>query len=177
MHAISLSAMLLWYVQSRKDSKDQESIQSSITPVPGYQMGKYQNHNKHHKQEPRSQHFPFRWPQGSNEQRRKHDKLKTLITQMIHKRSTAMERSVKYFMGGPKPASQHANLILKPVLVLIISAWTHQCYIWARMIKFWTLERPRQTVKTLKNTYSWCFCKSSLIKGLLCSLFCWVLSL
>ena len=26
--------------QSKKDSKDQESIQSSTTPVPGYQMGK-----------------------------------------------------------------------------------------------------------------------------------------
>ena len=37
---ISLSAMLLWYVQSQKDSKDQESIQSSITPVQRYQMGK-----------------------------------------------------------------------------------------------------------------------------------------
>ena len=28
------------YFQSKKDSKDQESIQSSATPVPGYQMGK-----------------------------------------------------------------------------------------------------------------------------------------
>ena len=27
-------------LQSKKDSKDQESIQSSTTPVPGYQMGK-----------------------------------------------------------------------------------------------------------------------------------------
>ena len=31
-------------------------------------MGKQQNHNEHHKQEPRGQPFPFRWPQGSNEQ-------------------------------------------------------------------------------------------------------------
>ena len=38
--------------QSKKDSKDQESIQSSTTSVPGYKMGKLQNHNKHHKQEP-----------------------------------------------------------------------------------------------------------------------------
>ena len=36
--------------QSKKDSKDQESIQSSIKPVPGYQMGKKQNHKKHLKQ-------------------------------------------------------------------------------------------------------------------------------
>ena len=27
------------FIQSKKDSKDQESIQSSTTPVPGYQMG------------------------------------------------------------------------------------------------------------------------------------------
>ena len=26
--------------KSKKDSKDQESLQSSTTPVPGYQMGK-----------------------------------------------------------------------------------------------------------------------------------------
>ena len=42
-------------IQSKKDSKDQELIQSSTTPVPGYQMGKKQNDNKHHKQEPRGQ--------------------------------------------------------------------------------------------------------------------------
>ena len=33
-------------LKSKKDSKEQESIQSSTTPVPGYQMGKQQNHNK-----------------------------------------------------------------------------------------------------------------------------------
>ena len=32
---------------------------------------------KHQKQEPRGQPFPSRWPQGSNEQTRKHDKHKT----------------------------------------------------------------------------------------------------
>ena len=31
---------------SKKDGKDQESIQSSNTPGPGYHMGKWQNHNK-----------------------------------------------------------------------------------------------------------------------------------
>ena len=52
---------------------------------------------KHHKREPRGQPFPSRWPQGSNEQTRKHDKHKTQVTQMIHKRSTALERSGKIF--------------------------------------------------------------------------------
>ena len=32
---------------------------------------------KHHKREPRGQPSPSRWPQGSNEQNRKHDKHKT----------------------------------------------------------------------------------------------------
>ena len=32
---------------------------------------------KHHKREPIGQPFPSRWPQGSNEQTRKHDKHKT----------------------------------------------------------------------------------------------------
>ena len=31
----------------------------------------------HHKQEQRGQPFPSRWPQGSNEQMRKHEKHKT----------------------------------------------------------------------------------------------------
>ena len=41
-----------------KGSKDQESIQSSTTPVPGYQMGKKQNRNKHNKQEQDVSPFP-----------------------------------------------------------------------------------------------------------------------
>ena len=47
-------------LQSKKDSKDQESIQSSTTPVSGYQIEKQQHHNKHHKQEPRGQPNPYR---------------------------------------------------------------------------------------------------------------------
>ena len=30
---------------------------------------------------------------------------------MIHKRSTALERSVKYFTGGLKPVSRHQRLV------------------------------------------------------------------
>ena len=37
MHFIAFSVRDL---KSKKDSKDQESIQSSTTPVQGYQMGK-----------------------------------------------------------------------------------------------------------------------------------------
>ena len=32
--------------QSKKGGRDQESTQSSITPDPGYHMGKWQKHNK-----------------------------------------------------------------------------------------------------------------------------------
>ena len=37
---------LAQFNQSKKGSKDQESIQSSTTPVPGYHMGKWQKYNK-----------------------------------------------------------------------------------------------------------------------------------
>ena len=50
------------------------------------------NRIKHHKWEPRGQPFPSRWPQGSNEETRKNDKHETYLTQMIHKRSIALER-------------------------------------------------------------------------------------
>ena len=36
---------------SKKYGKDQETIQSSTTPDPGYHMGKQQKYNKHHQQE------------------------------------------------------------------------------------------------------------------------------
>ena len=45
---------------SMKDGKDQETILSSISPDPGYHMGKQQKYNEHHQQEPRGQHFPSR---------------------------------------------------------------------------------------------------------------------
>ena len=38
----SLILVYITATQSKKDSKDQESIQSSTIPVPRYQMGKYQ---------------------------------------------------------------------------------------------------------------------------------------
>ena len=36
---------VLWSYKSKKGGKDQESIQSSTTPDPGYYMGKWQKHN------------------------------------------------------------------------------------------------------------------------------------
>ena len=39
--------------------QSRESIKSSTTLVPEYQMRKKQNHNKHHKKVPRGQPFPF----------------------------------------------------------------------------------------------------------------------
>ena len=42
-------------MQSKKDGKDQESIQSSTTPGPGYQWESNKHTVRHHKREPRGQ--------------------------------------------------------------------------------------------------------------------------
>ena len=42
-----------WLMQSKKDGKDQESIQSSTTPDPGYQWESNKLTVRHHKREPR----------------------------------------------------------------------------------------------------------------------------
>ena len=46
--------------QSKKENKDQESIQSSTTPDPGYQWESDNVTIRHNKQEPRGQPFPSR---------------------------------------------------------------------------------------------------------------------
>ena len=46
--------------QSKKGCKDQESIQSSTTPDPGYQWESDKLTVRHHKREPRGQPFPSR---------------------------------------------------------------------------------------------------------------------
>ena len=47
--------------KSKKGCKDQETIQSSTTPDPGYHMGKLQKCNEHHQQEPRGQPLEPPW--------------------------------------------------------------------------------------------------------------------
>ena len=44
-----------WLMQSKKDDKDQESIQSNTTPDPGYQWKSNKLTVRHHKREPRGQ--------------------------------------------------------------------------------------------------------------------------
>ena len=74
--------------QSKKEGKDQELIQSSTKPDPGYQWESDNVTNTHHKQEPRGQPFPSRWPQGINKQTcMKAKQNKKEIIKMIHKRS------------------------------------------------------------------------------------------
>ena len=73
---------------------------------PRIPMGKWQTHSRHHKREQRGQPFPSRWPQSTHKQTRTktqqtQDRTKT---QRPHKRSTALERSVKHPTGGPKLA-------------------------------------------------------------------------
>ena len=48
------------YKQSKKEGKDQESIQSSTTPDQGYQWESNKLTIKYHKREPRGQSFPSR---------------------------------------------------------------------------------------------------------------------
>ena len=47
-------------IVSKKEGKDQESIQSSTTPDPGYQWESANFIIRHHTREPRGQHFPSR---------------------------------------------------------------------------------------------------------------------
>ena len=46
--------------KGKKEGKDQESIQSSTTPDPGYQWESDNVTIRHHKREPRGQPFPSR---------------------------------------------------------------------------------------------------------------------
>ena len=52
-------------IKSKWGCKDQESIQSSTTPDPGYQWESDKLTVRHHKPEPRGQPFPSRWPQST----------------------------------------------------------------------------------------------------------------
>ena len=54
--------------ESKKEGKDQELIQSSTTPEPGYQWESENFTIIHHKREPRGYWFPSRLPQGINKQ-------------------------------------------------------------------------------------------------------------
>ena len=53
LHYVSLFLNVLFsgYTESKKGGKVKESIQSSTTPNPGYQKGKYQKYSKYHQQE------------------------------------------------------------------------------------------------------------------------------
>ena len=55
-----LSRVALLAHPSKKEGKDQESIQSSTTPDPGYRWESDNVTIRHHKREPRGQPFPSR---------------------------------------------------------------------------------------------------------------------
>ena len=60
MHGLPSKTLLLQQAESKKGCKDQESIQSSTTPDPGYQWESNKLTVTHHKREPRGQPFPSR---------------------------------------------------------------------------------------------------------------------
>ena len=67
--------------KSKKEGKDQESIQSSITPDPGYQWESDNFTIRHHKREPRVQTFLTGDHKALiNRRTQKHNKKKTEIT-------------------------------------------------------------------------------------------------
>ena len=68
---------------------------------PRIPYGKVTKHNFTSQTRDKRSALSSRWPQGSNEQTQKHDKHKTWIAQIIHKRSTILELSYKYFTGWP----------------------------------------------------------------------------
>ena len=87
-----------------KGDKDLESIQSSTTPDPGYQWESDKLTVRHHKREPRGQPFPSRSPQSTyNRRAQTHSKSKAEKNTKDKKRSTALERSVKYCTGELNP--------------------------------------------------------------------------
>ena len=59
-----------FFYKSKKEGKDQDSIQSSNTSYPGYQWESDNFTIRHHKREQIGQPFPSRWPQGINKQTR-----------------------------------------------------------------------------------------------------------
>ena len=60
VHSLMVDTDMIDSCQSKKEGKDQESIQSSTKPDPGYQWESDNFTIRHHKREPRGQPFPSR---------------------------------------------------------------------------------------------------------------------
>ena len=67
---VSLSPTWNFDIKVNKGAKDQESIQSSTTPDPGYQWESDKVTVRHDEREPSGQPFPSRWPQSTYKQAR-----------------------------------------------------------------------------------------------------------
>ena len=88
-------------IVSKKDDKDQETIQSSTTPHPGYHMGKYQKYNKHYQQE--SSPFTESDHKAAMNRRESMRNTKHKNTNNPQKKYRLGTVSNKYFTGGLKP--------------------------------------------------------------------------
>ena len=84
---------------SKKEDKDQESIQSSTRPDPGYQWESDNVTIRHHKREPRGQPFPSSQQTDLHESITKQDRNNINDPQKKHR----LGRSVKIFTGGLQP--------------------------------------------------------------------------
>ena len=93
---------ILVHYESKKGCKDQESIQLSTTPDPGYQWASDKLTVDTTNESQEVSHFPA-GDHKAHINRRAQNLANTRQNKKIHKRSTALERSVKYFTGGLKP--------------------------------------------------------------------------
>ena len=113
-----------WLCMSKKEGKDQQSIQSSTAPDPRYQWESNKLTIRHHTREPRGHPFSSRTDDHKatiNRRAWKHNKHTTEITWLIHKRSTAFERSVKSHIWPCSypcitlPCSNHQSIKTHPL--------------------------------------------------------------
>ena len=102
-------------IESKKEDNDHESIQSSTTPGPGYQWESNELTIRYHKQEPRGQPFPRRWPQGINQQTRSitNTRLQSQIPAFeLTKASAKFEVATSYRLGGDAFTRKYISSLL-----------------------------------------------------------------
>ena len=92
-------------IPNKKEGKDQESIQSSTTPDPGYQWESDNFTIRHHKRELRGQLFPIRHQLTDAHKSKKHDRNNITDPQKKHRLGTVSENILlvgfNMFHGAP----------------------------------------------------------------------------
>ena len=111
VHNVILNSKTAQPPKSKKGCKDQESIQSSTTPDPGHQRESNKPRVRHHNESlevspfPAGDHKAHINRRARTQAQQTEDRKNTKDPQ----KSTAPERSVKYFTGGLKPVKRCTN--------------------------------------------------------------------